>query len=164
MTAINALCKKWGDKVAFLAFPCNQFGHQANEKDWEIQNTFRHVRPGNNWDIAPQVNFFSVTPVNGKKQHKIWAWLKAEIMIPCDEPIDSHKEGAGDHDVLIVERSGYDYTTVNLWSPVCRSDIAWNFEYFLLGAKSGKPIQRFGRYHGCEKIDTKGWIDKALSL
>lgn len=28
---MNALAKKYGDKLNILAFPCNQFGHQTNE-------------------------------------------------------------------------------------------------------------------------------------
>ena len=28
---MNALAEKYGDKVAILGYPCNQFGHQTNE-------------------------------------------------------------------------------------------------------------------------------------
>jgi glutathione peroxidase len=32
-----------------------------------------------------------------------------------------------------------------LWTPVARSDIAWNFEKFLIGP-DGKVVQRYSRY------------------
>jgi len=40
---MNALAEKYGDKVAILGFPCNQFGHQTNENNDEFLNTLKHV-------------------------------------------------------------------------------------------------------------------------
>ena len=38
-----------------------------------------------------------------------------------------------DGDALVLPRGGFGGTTVVLWTPVARSDIAWNFEKFLVG-------------------------------
>ena len=50
---MNALAEKYGDKVAILGFPCNQFGHQTNEGNDEFMNTLKFVRPGNGFEPAP---------------------------------------------------------------------------------------------------------------
>ena len=47
---MNALAEKYGDKVAILGYPCNQFGHQTNEDNAEFLNTLKYVRPGGNFD------------------------------------------------------------------------------------------------------------------
>jgi len=38
-----------------------------------------------------------------------------------------------------------------LWTPVARSDIAWNFEKFLVGP-DGAPVKRYSRYFDTEAI------------
>jgi len=125
-------------------------------------NTLQYVRPGNGWKPKKSMTFFTKNHVNGKSQQPLYGWLKAEIMMPLDPAVLSHPgEYAADHDLLIAFRSAYDFTTTSLWTPVCRSDIAWNFEYFLVG-KDGRPLQRFGRYHGAEKVAP--YIDKALAM
>ena len=43
------------------------------------------------------------------------------------------------------ETGAFDSTTVTLWSPVARSDIAWNFEKFLIDGE-GNMVQRYHRY------------------
>ena len=47
---MNALAEKFGDKLAIIGFPSNQFGHQTNEKDCEILNTLKYVRPGDGYE------------------------------------------------------------------------------------------------------------------
>lgn len=44
---MNTLADKFGDRLAILGFPTNQFGHQTNESDAEFLNTLKYVRPGN---------------------------------------------------------------------------------------------------------------------
>lgn len=58
---------------------------------------------------------------------------------------DTQSNGCGDVEALILPRGGFGGTTVALWTPVTRSDIAWNFEKFLLD-KEGKMVQRYHRY------------------
>merc|ERR1719326_2851459 len=122
MTAMNALAEKYGDKVAILGFPCNQFGHQTNEGD-----------------------------VNGADALPLFKWLKSEIMIPAGDLSDTKGNGCADIDALILPRGGFGGTTVSLWTPVCRSDIAWNFEKFLVGP-DGAVVQRFSRYYDTNAI------------
>jgi len=43
---MNQLCQKFQDKLAVLAFPSNQFGHQENNSNEELLDLLRHVRPG----------------------------------------------------------------------------------------------------------------------
>jgi len=57
------------------------------------------------------------------------------------------------------ETGAFDSTTVTLWSPVARSDIAWNFEKFLIG-KDGEIIERFSRFF--PTADIAPFIEKAL--
>merc|ERR1740130_1393042 len=117
-TAMNALAEKYGDKVNILAFPCNQFGHQTNEGDDEFLNTLKHVRPGNGFELNKAITVMAKGDVNGASEQPLFKWMKREIMIPT----------GGDDDALVLPRGGFGGTTLTLWSPVARSDIAWNFE------------------------------------
>lgn len=71
---MNSLAEKYGDKVAILGFPCNQFGHQTNEDNTEFLNTLKHVRPGGGFEPAPSVTIFEKGDVNG---------LNAQPMFKC---------------------------------------------------------------------------------
>lgn len=146
---MNNLIEKFGDKIAVLAFPCNQFGHQTNEDDHEFLNTLKYVRPGQ--DFVPKCQIFAKVDVNGSKAHPLFKWLKSQLTMPCDDAQDSKGNGVIDSDVLILPRKGFHNTTVALWTPVCRSDIAWNFEKFLVD-KNGLPVKRFSRYYDTNKI------------
>lgn len=53
----------------------------------------------------------------------------------------------------MLPRGGFGGTTITLWTPVCRSDIAWNFEKFLIGP-DGEPVKRFSRYFPTAEIAT----------
>jgi len=59
-------------------------------------------------------------------------------------------ERHADVDALVLPRGGFGGTTVTLWTPVARSDIAWNFEKFLFD-KEGKPVKRYSRYFDMEE-------------
>ena len=74
---------------------------------------------------------------------------------------DSKGNGCNDEDALILPRGAFDSTTITLWSPVARSDIAWNFEKFLIG-KDGQIIERFSRYF--PTADLKPHIDRAMDV
>jgi len=147
---MNALADQFGDKLAILAFPCNQFGHQTNEGDEEFLNTLKYVRPGGGFE--PKADVFSKIDVNGASAHPLYKWMKSEIKIPQDGDIgDTKGNGVDDVDALILPRGGFGGTTVTLWSPVSRADIAWNFEKFLLDAE-GKLIKRYSRYFSTADI------------
>ena len=71
----------------------------------------------------------------------------------------SSGNGCDDTDALILGRGGFDGTTVATWSPVTRTDIAWNFEKFLFD-KDGKLVKRYSRYYPTK--DIKKDIDALL--
>jgi len=148
---MNALAEKYGDKVAILGFPCNQFGHQTNENNDEFLNTLKYVRPGNNFEPASTVTIFEKGDVNGANAMPLFKWLKAEQMIPSGEMVDTKGNGVADEDALVLPRGGFGGTTVTLWTPVARSDIAWNFEKFLVGP-DGAMVKRYSRYFDTNAI------------
>jgi len=143
---MNDIAEKFGDKLAVLGFPCNQFGHQTNEGDDEFLNTLKYVRPGNGFEFKGDL--FSKTYVNGATAHPLFKWMKEAIRYPMDAKgdDDTKDNGCADADALILPRGNFDSTTVTLWSPVARSDIAWNFEKFLLD-KEGNLVKRYSRYY-----------------
>jgi glutathione peroxidase-family protein len=123
----------------------SQFGHQTNEGNDEFLNTLKHVRPGGGFEPASTVTVFEKGDVNGAEAQPLFKWMKSEIMIPTggnDESclVDTMSNGCADADALVLPRGGFGGTTVTLWTPVARSDIAWNFEKFLLD-KDGKMVQ-----------------------
>ena len=116
----------------------------------------RHVRPGNGFEPAPTVTVFEKTMVNGGDAHPFFKWLKTEIMIPLGgDPeqclVDTQSNGCGDADALVLPREKFGGTTVTLWTPVTRSDIAWNFEKFLVGP-DGAPVKRYSRFYDTNAI------------
>jgi len=151
MTAMNTLADKYGEKLAVLGFPCNQFGHQTNEDNEEFLNTLKHVRPGNGFEPASSFAIFQKTNVNGADAAPLFKWLKAQKPMPDGEDEDTKENGMTDREALVLPRGGFGNTTVVLWSPVARSDIAWNFEKFLVGP-DGKVIKRYSRYYPLAEI------------
>jgi len=148
---MNSLADKFGDKLAILGFPCNQFGHQTNEGDDEFLNTLKHVRPGGGFEPAATVDIFAKTNVNGADAAPLFKWLKDELRAPTGGEKDTKGNGVIDDDALVLPRGGFGGTTVVLWTPVSRADIAWNFEKFLLD-KDGKPVRRYSRYYDTNDI------------
>eukprot|EP00746_Dinoflagellata_sp_MGD_P154394 gnl/MRDRNA2_/MRDRNA2_84779_c0_seq2.p1 gnl/MRDRNA2_/MRDRNA2_84779_c0~~gnl/MRDRNA2_/MRDRNA2_84779_c0_seq2.p1 ORF type:complete len:155 (+),score=23.42 gnl/MRDRNA2_/MRDRNA2_84779_c0_seq2:294-758(+) len=146
---MNALHKEFGGKLNVLGVFCNQFGHQTNEDNNQIALTLKHVRPGNGFESLGDL--FSKVNVNGADAHPLFKFLKSKLPYPTDPPGDTKGNGCDDNDALILPRGNFDSTTITLWSPVCRSDIAWNFEKFLLD-KDGTPVKRYSRYFDTAKI------------
>jgi glutathione peroxidase len=75
---MNSLAEKYGDKLAILGFPSNQFGHQTNEGNDEFLNILKHVRPGNGFEPAKTVTIFEKCDVNGLSAAPVFKWLKSE--------------------------------------------------------------------------------------
>ncbi|ROT65623.1 glutathione peroxidase [Penaeus vannamei] len=98
---------------------------QENTTDAEMLVSLRHVRPGNCFE--PKMEIFSKVEVNGSNCHPVFQYLKEALPIPFDDP-----------------ESFMSDPKFILWSPVCRSDVAWNFEKFLVG-RDGKPFRRYSR-------------------
>ena len=148
---MNALAEKYGDKLNILGFPCNQFGHQTNEGNEEFLNTLKYVRPGDGFEPAESITVYEKTDVNGLNAAPLFKWLKSEMMIPSGGMEDTKENGCADIDALVLPRGGFGGSTVVLWTPVARSDIAWNFEKFLVGP-DGAPVKRYSRYFDTNEI------------
>jgi glutathione peroxidase len=149
MRAMNKLMEKFEGRLNVLAFPCNQFGHQTNENNDEILAVMKHVRPGNGFE--PKFDMFAKVSVNGEHSHPIFKWLRSELPIPSDEAGDSKGTGCDDKNVIVLPRGPFDNTTVLTWSPVSRTDVAWNFEKFLVAA-DGTAFKRYSRFYDTESI------------
>lgn len=145
------------DGVAVVGVFCNQFGHQTNEDNADILNTLKYVRPGNGFEFAGDL--YAKVNVNGAQSHPLFKEIRNTIKIPMDPAGDSKGNGCDDNDALILPRGGFDSTTVATWSPVTRTDIAWNFEKFLFN-KDGKLVARYSRYYPTASI--KDDIQKLL--
>ena len=98
---------------------------QENAKNEEILNSLKYVRPGGGFE--PNFTLFEKCEVNGKQAHPLFVFLREALPAPCD-----------DATALMTDPK---FIT---WSPVCRNDIAWNFEKFLVGP-DGVPVRRYSR-------------------
>ena len=91
--------------------------------------------------------------LDGADSHPLFKWLRTELVAPADSEadVDSKGNGVNDRDVLVLPRGKFGGTTIVLWSPVSRTDIAWNFEKFLIGP-DGKAVKRYSRYYDTNAI------------
>ncbi|KAJ3602808.1 hypothetical protein NHX12_030556 [Muraenolepis orangiensis] len=128
--------------LVILGVPCNQFGHQENSKNEEILASLKHVRPGSGFE--PKFPLLEKVDVNGKDAHSLFVFLKEKLPFPSDDPTSLMND-----------------PKCILWSPVCRNDISWNFEKFLIGP-DGAPFKRYSRRFLTS--DIKGDIKKLLNL
>uniref|UniRef100_A0A3Q2ZZR8 Glutathione peroxidase 1 n=1 Tax=Kryptolebias marmoratus TaxID=37003 RepID=A0A3Q2ZZR8_KRYMA len=112
--------------LVILSVPCNQFGHQENAKNDEILRSLKYVRPGDGFE--PKFPLLEKVDVNGKDAHPLFAYLREKLPVPCD-----------DATALMTDPKFI------IWSPVCRNDISWNFEKFLITA-DGEPYKRYSRH------------------
>nr|2HE3_A Chain A, Glutathione peroxidase 2 [Homo sapiens] len=124
-TQLNELQCRFPRRLVVLGFPCNQFGHQENCQNEEILNSLKYVRPGGGYQ--PTFTLVQKCEVNGQNEHPVFAYLKDKLPYPYDDPFSLMTDPK-----LII------------WSPVRRSDVAWNFEKFLIGPE-GEPFRRYSR-------------------
>ncbi|KAG2457720.1 GPX2 peroxidase, partial [Polypterus senegalus] len=108
----------------------------------EILNSLKYVRPGNGYE--PQFTMFEKCDVNGKNTHPVFAYLKDKLPYPDDDAT-----------------SFMLYPKYIIWSPVHRSDIAWNFEKFLIGPE-GEPFKRYSKKF--KTINIESDIQRLLKL
>uniref|UniRef100_A0A7N8XNA5 Glutathione peroxidase 1 n=2 Tax=Mastacembelus armatus TaxID=205130 RepID=A0A7N8XNA5_9TELE len=111
--------------LVILGVPCNQFGHQENGTNDEILKSLKYVRPGNGFE--PQFPLLEKVDVNGKDAHPLFVYLKEKLPFPSDDAV-----------ALMTDPKFI------IWSPVCRHDISWNFEKFLV-SPDGEPHKRYSR-------------------
>uniref|UniRef100_A0A3B5QH92 Glutathione peroxidase 1 n=1 Tax=Xiphophorus maculatus TaxID=8083 RepID=A0A3B5QH92_XIPMA len=126
--------------LVILGVPCNQFGHQENTRNDEILRSLKYVRPGNGFE--PNFQLLEKVDVNGSDAHPLFVYLKEKLPVPSDNAVSLM------NDPKFI-----------IWSPVCRSDISWNFEKFLIGA-DGEPYKRYSR--NFLTIDLEGDIKELL--
>jgi glutathione peroxidase len=109
----------------------------------------KYVRPG--YGFVPKFQIMSKINVNGHSAHPLWKWMRESRPIPQDCLGDTKDNGCDDNQVLILPRSAFDKTTVTLWSPVTRNDVAWNFEKFLIDS-NGYVFKRYSRFFPTSRI------------
>uniref|UniRef100_W5MXS6 Glutathione peroxidase n=2 Tax=Lepisosteus oculatus TaxID=7918 RepID=W5MXS6_LEPOC len=140
---MNQLQQRYGAQgLVVLGVPCNQFGYQENCKNEEILNSLKYVRPGNGF--VPDFLLTQKVDVNGKDAHPLFTFLKEQLPYPSDDNLS-----------LMTDPKYI------IWSPVCRNDISWNFEKFLIGP-DGKPFKRYSRRFLTSDIEED--VKKLLSL
>ncbi|KAI1892728.1 hypothetical protein AGOR_G00136530 [Albula goreensis] len=123
---MNELHSRYAEKgLVILGVPCNQFGHQENCKNDEILRSLKYVRPGNGFE--PNFHMLEKLDVNGKDAHPLFVFLKEKLPFPSDDSMS-----------LMTDPKFI------IWSPVCRNDISWNFEKFLVDS-DGEPFKRYSR-------------------
>uniref|UniRef100_A0A8C0K1T5 Glutathione peroxidase 2 n=1 Tax=Canis lupus dingo TaxID=286419 RepID=A0A8C0K1T5_CANLU len=101
------------------------FFPQENCQNEEILNSLKYVRPGGGFQ--PTFTLVQKCEVNGQNEHPVFAYLKDKLPYPYDDPLS-----------LMTDPKFI------IWSPVRRSDVAWNFEKFLIGPE-GEPFRRYSR-------------------
>ncbi|CAM4580202.1 unnamed protein product [Eretmochelys imbricata] len=111
-----------------------------NATNEEILLSLKHVRPGNGYE--PNFTMFEKCDVNGANAHPLFTFLKEALPFPHDDPMS------------LMTNPQY-----IIWSPVCRNDISWNFEKFLIG-RDGVPFKRYSRHF--ETIKIQDDIEKLL--
>lgn len=116
---MNALNSKYGSQnFTILGFPCNQFYlEEPGANGTEILNGITHVRPGGGF--VPNFQLFEKIEVNGDNEHPLYTYLKRH----CPPTSDSF-----DAQYL-------------MYKPIRASDVAWNWETFLVGA-NGRILYR----------------------
>lgn len=105
---------------------------QENATNEEILRSLEYVRPGNGF--KPNFTMFEKCEVNGKGAHPLFAFLKEALPFPHDDP------------TALMTNPQY-----IIWSPVCRNDVSWNFEKFLVGP-DGVPFRRYSRHFETIKL------------
>lgn len=116
---MNALSSKYGSQnFVILGFPCNQFNMQEpGANGTEIMNGITHVRPG--FGFVPKFQIFEKVEVNGASEHPLFTYLKRNCP-PTKDAFDP---------------------TLLFYTPIRGSDVAWNWETFLVDA-TGRVIHR----------------------
>lgn len=137
--------------VKVMGVFCNQFGFQTNEGSEETLKILRDVRPGNGFE--PKMDLYAKVNVNGATADPLFKYMRSTIKYPMDPPRDSKGNGCDDNDLIIGPRSAFDAVTISAWSPITRTDIAWNFEKFLF-AKNGDLVKRYSRFYPTAQIES----------
>ena len=116
---MNTLQKQFGDRLAVIGCPCNQFGHQENLKGEEIYSSLKHVRPGDGFE--PTFPLARKLEVNGAESHPLMHHLRMALPVRSDTGFEIEAESP-----MGVQQLGrLDNRAV--WSPTNPTDVVWNF-------------------------------------
>lgn len=115
-----------------MAFPCNQFGKLEPLSNAEIPLFLQNVRPGMKFE--PKFSIYNKIDINGSQTHPVYEYLKVKQPVPQDD------DGQIARDLGEIG-----------WHPVCRSDVSWNYEKFLV-SHDGQPIKRYSHRTLAETI------------
>jgi glutathione peroxidase len=138
---LNEFMTVYGPKgLVVMAFPCNQFGKLEPLSNAEIPLFLQNVRPGVKFE--PKFIIYSKVDINGSQTHPVYEYLKVKQPLPQDD------DGQ-------IARELSDIS----WQPVCRSDVSWNYEKFLV-SHDGQPLKRYSHRTSAEII--KKDIESAL--
>uniref|UniRef100_A0A669QIN8 Glutathione peroxidase 1 n=1 Tax=Phasianus colchicus TaxID=9054 RepID=A0A669QIN8_PHACC len=105
---------------------------KENATNEEILRSLEYVRPGNGF--KPNFTMFEKCEVNGNGAHPLFVFLREALPFPHDDPS------------ALMTNPQY-----IVWSPVCRNDVSWNFEKFLVGP-DGVPFRRYSRHFETIKL------------
>ncbi|CAL1532644.1 unnamed protein product [Lymnaea stagnalis] len=116
---MNALNSQYGSQgFVVLGFPCNNFNKQEpGANGTEILNGVKYVRPGGGF--VPNFQLFEKIDVNGASEHKLFTYLKSN----CPPTTTTFN------------------TPLLFYAPIRSSDVAWNWESFLVGY-DGRVVKR----------------------
>ena len=128
---MNSLAERFGDSLAVIGFPTNQFGRETHATEQEILASLEHVRPGGGF--KPNFPLMQKVDVNGDKALPLFRHLREAL------PAVSDDCGGRGSDFLVASPSQI------IWGPVSRNDIGWNFEKFLVN-QEGRPVRRYSAY------------------
>eukprot|EP00468_Gymnochlora_sp_CCMP2014_P006794 CAMPEP_0167761374 /NCGR_PEP_ID=MMETSP0110_2-20121227/12131_1 /TAXON_ID=629695 /ORGANISM="Gymnochlora sp., Strain CCMP2014" /LENGTH=140 /DNA_ID=CAMNT_0007648039 /DNA_START=160 /DNA_END=582 /DNA_ORIENTATION=+ len=121
---MNKLMEDFPSGFTCLGFFSNQFGHQTNTRDHEIELALSTLRPGKGYKA--KFPLFARADVNGTKELKLFTYLKEKLPFPSGKNANH----------IMSSSVGI------IWAPVKRNDISWNFEKFLVD-KNGVPVKRY---------------------
>ena len=115
---------------------------QENANGEEIYDSLKYVRPGNGFE--PLFHLMEKCEVNGSNSHPVFEFLRDRLHTPQDDGVS-----------LVADPKRI------IWEPVTRTDIAWNFEKFII-SPDGKPYRRYSRNYMTVNLkgDIQHLIDK----
>jgi len=128
---MNSLTERFGNSLAVIGFPTNQFGRETHATEQEILASLEHVRPGGGFQ--PLFPLMQKVQVNGAEALPLFRYLREAL------PTVSDDCGGRGSDFLVAAPSQI------IWGPVSRNDIGWNFEKFLIN-QEGRPVRRYSAY------------------
>jgi glutathione peroxidase len=147
---LQALHKELGDKLAVLAFPCNQFGAQEPGDDAEIQQFCKRT-----YDVDFPV--FKKINVNGDSVDPLWRFLKGSFYVSFCCSFSLH--GTSFRFFFFLSSSTHTFAEKKK-GILGTTSIKWNFTKFLVD-KDGNVIERFSPTDKPESI--KAAIEKLIN-